>query len=70
LLVLEKGGKETPLHPLAQPLIHEFGDHFPNDLPLGLPLIKGIEHKIDVLPRASLPNRSSSMCNLLKTEEL
>jgi len=37
LFVLEKGEEEIPLHPLAQPLVHEFNDVFPDDLPLGLP---------------------------------
>jgi len=31
LFVLEKGEEETPLYPLAQPLIHEFEDVFPID---------------------------------------
>ena len=34
LFVLKKGEEQTPLHPLAQPFIHEFNDVFPNDLPL------------------------------------
>ena len=31
LFVLQKGEGETPVHPLAQPLIHEFKDVFPDD---------------------------------------
>ena len=54
LFVLEKGEKETTLHPLAQPLIHEFGDVFATGLSLGLPPIREIEHHIDLLPEASL----------------
>ena len=50
LFVLEKGEGETPLHPLAQPLIHEFNDVFPDDLPPELPLVRGIEHQINLLP--------------------
>jgi len=44
LFVLEKGEEETPLNPLVQPLIQEFEDVFPADLPPGLPLIRRIEH--------------------------
>jgi len=43
--VLEKGEQETPLHPLAQPLVHKFEDVFPDNLPSGLPPIRSIETK-------------------------
>jgi len=46
LFVLEKGEEETPLHPLAQPIIQEFGDVFPAHLPTRLPPIRGIELKL------------------------
>ena len=58
------------MHPLAQPLIHEFGDVFPTDSPLGLPPIRGIEHQIDLLARGSLPNKPAYQCNLIETKEL
>jgi len=57
LLVMKKGEGETPFHPLAQPLVHKFEDVFPNDLCPSLPLIRGIEHQIDLLPRVSLQNK-------------
>jgi len=31
-------------------------DVFPNDVPSGLPPIRGIEHQIDFVPSASIPN--------------
>jgi len=70
LLVVEKGEEETPLHPLTQPLIHEFMDVFPNDLPPGLPPIRRIEYQIDLLLGASLPNKAAYRCNLTETKEL
>jgi len=45
LLILESNKIEevTPLHPLVSPLISQYHDVFPQELPLGLPLIRGIE---------------------------
>ena len=70
LFVLEKGEGETPLHPLAQPLIQDFCDVFPDDLPPGLPPVRGIEHHIDLLPGAALPNKPAYRCNPTETKEL
>jgi hypothetical protein len=33
-------------------LLREFKDVFPDDIPSGLPPIRGIEHKIDFVPSA------------------
>jgi hypothetical protein len=33
-------------------LLQEFKDVFPDDIPSGLPPIRGIEHKIDFVPSA------------------
>ena len=42
-----------PLHPLAQSLPIEFGDVFPNDVPLRVPPLSEIEHQIDLLSDGS-----------------
>jgi len=70
LFMLEKGEGETLLHPLAQPLIQDFCDVFPDDLPPGLPPVRGIEHHIDLLPGAALPNKPAYRCSPTKTKEL
>jgi len=46
LLMVESNTCEEvkPLHPLAQSLLREFDDIFSNDLPPGLPPVRGIEH--------------------------
>ena len=55
---------------MAKPLIQDFCDVFPDDLPPGLPPVRGIEHHIDLLPGASLPNKPAYRCNPTKTKEL
>ncbi|CAI9757986.1 unnamed protein product [Fraxinus pennsylvanica] len=42
--------------PEAQTIIQEFQDVFPEDLPDELPLLRDMQHAIDLVPRASLPN--------------
>jgi len=65
LLMLEsnKSEEEAPLHPLICPLLSQYQDVFPQDLPLGLLLIRGIEHQIDLIPGAPLPNKATYRCN-------
>lgn len=51
-------------------LLQEFKDVFPEEVPQGLPPIRGIEHQIDFIPGASLPNKPAYKTNLLETKEL
>jgi hypothetical protein len=44
------------LPPAVTNLLQEYVDVFPAEIPPGLPLIRGIEHQIDLIPRASLLN--------------
>jgi hypothetical protein len=43
---------------------------FPNDVPSGLPPIRGIEHQIDFVPGATIPNRPTYKSNPEETKEL
>ncbi|XP_062103784.1 uncharacterized protein LOC133814894 [Humulus lupulus] len=52
-----------------RPMI-EFEDVFPEEVPHGLPPIRGIEHQIDFVPGASIPNRPTYRSNPEETKEL
>lgn len=51
-------------------LLQEYDDVFPNDVPSGLPPIRGVEHQIDFVPGATIPNRPAYRSNLEETKEL
>ncbi|XP_071917122.1 uncharacterized protein [Coffea arabica] len=51
-------------------LLQEYADIFPEDVPSGLPPLRGIEHQIDFVPGASLPNRPAYKSNPEETKEL
>ena len=51
-------------------LLQEFQDVFPDELPPGLPPLRGIEHRIDIIPGASLPNRARHRVNPEETKEI
>ena len=51
-------------------LLQEFGDVFPTEVPHGLPPIRGIEHQIDLIPGATLPNRPTYRSNPQETQEI
>jgi len=72
LLMVESNTSEEvkPLYPLAQSLLREFDDVYPNNLPLGLSPIRGIEHQIGLLLGAPLPNELTYRCNPTKLKEL
>ncbi|KAH9716856.1 hypothetical protein KPL71_021599 [Citrus sinensis] len=48
----------------------DFEDVFPNDVPNGLPPIRGIEHQIDFIPKANIRNRPAYRSNPEETKEL
>uniref|UniRef100_A0A2N9HW93 RNA-directed DNA polymerase n=1 Tax=Fagus sylvatica TaxID=28930 RepID=A0A2N9HW93_FAGSY len=76
--LVEKLNFPTLKHPMPYKLkwlndcgeIKEYEDVFPNDVPSGLPPIRGIEHQIDFVPGATIPNRPAYRSNPEETKEL
>jgi hypothetical protein len=58
------------LPPTAANLLQEYMDIFPSEIPPGLPPVRGIEHKIDLILGASLPNRAAYRTNPDETKEI
>ena len=64
----KEGSSEIPLE--VSDLSSEFGDVISDDVPEGLPLVRQISHQIDLIPRASLPNKAAHRMTPTETEEL
>ena len=60
----------TPLPRGVSNVLQEFSDVFPEEVPAGLPPLRGIEHQIDLIPGASLPNRAPYRTNPEETKEI
>ena len=51
-------------------LLQEFADLFPEEIPYGLPPLRGIEHQIDFIPDSSIPNRPAYRANPKETKKI
>jgi hypothetical protein len=58
------------LPPAVANILQEYSDVFPSEIPAGLRPIRGIEHQIDLIPGASLPNRAPYRTNPEETKEI
>ena len=61
---------QRSLPPAVANILQEYSDVFPIEIPAGLPPIRGIEHQIDLIPGASLPNRAPYRTNPEETKEI
>ena len=60
----------SSIPPAATNLLQEYEDIFPSEIPPGLPPMRGIEHQIDLIPGATLPNRAAYRTNPEETKEI
>jgi hypothetical protein len=51
-------------------ILQEYADVFPKELPPGLPPLRGIEHRIDLIPSTQLPNRAPYHTNPDEAKEI
>ena len=58
------------LPPEVADILQEYSNVFPTKMPPGLPPLRGIEHQIDLIPGASLPNRAPYRTNPEETKEI
>jgi len=72
VLVAREVGKEShqTILPEVTPIITDFADVFPNDLSDQLPLMRNIQHAIDLVPGVTLPNLPHYQINPVEHAEL
>ncbi|XP_042432727.1 uncharacterized protein LOC122019314 [Zingiber officinale] len=70
LVVLEENEESNIISLQVQPLLQEFTDVVPEEIPPGLPPMRNIQHCIDLIPGASIPNNAAYRMNPKEHEEL
>ena len=68
--LLDTNDFDSTLHSSVVPLLQDYEDVFPEETPQGLPPIRGIEHQIEFVPGAAIPNRPAYRSNPEETKEL
>ncbi|XP_017620653.1 uncharacterized protein LOC108464885 [Gossypium arboreum] len=68
--LLNTNNLDQNLHSSIVSLLQEFDDVFLDEVSSGLPSIRGIEHQIDFIPRAAIPNCPTYNSNPEETKEL
>uniref|UniRef100_A0A251TRQ2 RNA-directed DNA polymerase n=1 Tax=Helianthus annuus TaxID=4232 RepID=A0A251TRQ2_HELAN len=70
LMIVEQNNPTGDVPGEVQPLLDEFKEVFPDEIPAGLPLIRDVQHCIDFVPGAVIPNRPAYRMNPKEFEEL
>ncbi|KAL1215197.1 RNA-directed DNA polymerase-like protein [Cardamine amara subsp. amara] len=68
--ILSAGTTSPDIPEEIQDVLHRYQDVFPEELPEGLPPLRGIEYQIDFLLGAPLPNRPAYRINPEEAKEL
>ncbi|WVZ98177.1 hypothetical protein U9M48_043646 [Paspalum notatum var. saurae] len=68
--ILFSANDNTSFPSVVSQLLQDYEDIFPKETPAGLPPIRGIEHQIDLIPGAALPNRPPYRTNPEETKEI
>ena len=61
LVVVEETKSEKEISQQVKPILEKFIDVMPEEIPHGLPPMRGIQHQIDLIPSLVFPNRRSIM---------
>jgi hypothetical protein len=61
---------QQSLPPIVANILQEYADVFPSEVTAGLPPLRGIEHQIDLISGASLPNRAPYKTNPEEIKEI
>ena len=70
ILTLGNSSPQEQLLAEVQLLLQEYGDVFPQELPNKLPPMRDVQHAIDLIPEASLPNLPHYRLNPIEHTEL
>jgi len=68
--ILISANDMTSLPSVVSHLLEDYGDVFPEETPVGLPPICGIEHQIDLILGAALPNQPPYRTNPEEIKEI
>ena len=70
VVVVKENDDVSKPPPIMQEMLKEFEDVVPNEIPHGLPPMRDIQHEINLVPRAILPNKPTYRISPKEHEKL